>query len=415
MQLRNRQAGLAFIFVTLFLDILGIGIIIPILPQLVTELSGGDVSSASSYYGWLVSAYALMQFLFAPLFGSLSDRFGRRPVILAALFGAGIDLLIMGFAPTLTWLFIGRIIAGITGASIIPANAYIADVSPPEKRAQNFGLVGAAFGLGFIVGPALGGLLGTFGPRIPFFFAAAMTLLNWLYGYFVLPESLAPEHRRPFSLARSNPLSSVLALKRYPVVFGLVGTYVCLGLAQQALQSTWVLFTTYRFDWTALQNGLSLAFFGVMSAVVQVGLLRVLIPRLGERRALLLGLLISTISYTLYGLVTQGWMMYGVLMFGALSGITQPAAQGLISNQVGPSEQGELQGSLTSLLSLTGIFGPVIATWLFGHFTGPNAIAPIPGIAFFWGSFLSALAGLLALRSFMRQRPAVSAVSPAGK
>ena len=414
-RLQNRQAGLAFIFVTLFLDVLGLGIIIPILPQLVTQFVGGDVSAASTYFGWLISLYALMQFLFAPFFGSLSDRFGRRPVILAALFGAGIDQLVLAFAPNLGWLFFGRIVAGITGASIIPANAYIADVTPPEKRAQSFGLVGAAFGLGFIVGPALGGILGSFGPRVPFFVAAAITLLNWLYGFFVLPESLKPEYRRPVSWSRANPLASVTSLARYPVVFGLTGTIIALSLAQQALQSTWVLYTSYRYAWTSLQNGLSLALVGVVAAVVEGGLIRTLIPRLGERRAVMIGLGISIVTYLLYGLASQGWMMYAIILIDGLGAISVPATQGLMSRQVGPSEQGSLQGSLTSLISLCGIVGPLVSTWLFGHFTGAHAIVEVPGIAFFLGAVLNIVALALAVRSFARLRDVDPVITPASR
>lgn len=402
--MKNRQAGLLFIFITVLLDVIGFGIIIPIMPQLVADLSGGDISSSSSLYGILISTYALMQFLFAPMLGALSDQYGRRPVILLSLLGSAISLLIMAVAPNYAILYIGRVIAGITGASLIPANAYIADVSPPEKRAQNFGLVGAGFGLGFIIGPAIGGALGSFGPRVPFYFAAGLTLLNMLYGMFVLPESHKPENRRPFTWAKANPITSVTRLAAYPVVFGLTWVVVFLSLAQQALQSTWVLYTTYRFNWDSLQNGLSLAMVGIVAAVVQGGLLRTILPRLGERRALLMGLGLSVLSNTLYGLANQSWMMYAIIVIGGFAFIATPAAQGLISRQVGPDQQGMIQGTLTSIISLTGIIAPLFATFLFGHFTGPQAWANIPGIAFFAGAALSLVALVLAVRSFTQTR-----------
>lgn len=398
--MRNRQAGLVFIFVTLLIDILGLGIIIPVLPQLVGDLVGGDLSVAAYYYGWLLAAYAAAQFLCAPIMGSLSDRYGRRPVILMALFGAGVDYLFMAVAPTLALLFVGRIIAGVMGASFTAANAYIADVSPPEERAQNFGLVTAAFGIGFIIGPALGGIVGMIGPRAPFVAAAVLTLINWLYGFFVLPESLKPENRRPFTWSRSHPVGSLLALGRYPIVLGLTATIVLVSLAGQALQSTWVLYTTFRYDWTTAQNGISLAVFGAVSIVVQLWLLRLLLPRLGERRAMVIGLLCNAIAFFLYGMATQGWMLYAVMIGTCLAFLTNPAAQGLISRQVGPTEQGAVQGALTSLVALTGIVGPPLATEMFARFTHDGAPVVIPGIAFYMAGVLSLIALLLALRAF---------------
>ncbi len=412
--MRNRQAGLVFIFVTILIDVLGLGIIIPILPHLVQELAGGDVSSASTYFGVFVAVFAAMQFLFAPVLGSLSDRFGRRPIILLSLFGAGVDYILMALAPNLAWLFVGRVIAGITAASFTVANAYIADVSPPHQRAQNFGLVGAAFGLGFIVGPALGGLAGTWGPRVPFLVAAALTLLNWLYGFFVLPESLQPENRRPFSWARANAVGSLKALGRYPVVLGLTGMLVANSLAQQGMRSTWLLYTTYCFDWSTLQTGLSLAAFGISLIVMQGVVIGSLIPKLGERRAVIIGLAFNALGFVLYALATQGWMLYAVMIGTALGFMTQPAAQGLISRQVPPNEQGSVQGAVASLFSLTGIFGPILMTSLFGHFTGGHASVEIPGIAFFVSAACCVLALLLALRSFRRTGVSPAPAAPVG-
>lgn len=397
-----RKPGLGFILITLVLDILGIGLIIPILPRLIEILQGGSVVAASTTYGLLAALYSLMQFLFAPLLGSLSDRFGRRPVILGSLFGSGLDYLLLAFAPTLPWFFLGRIVAGITGANFAAATAYIADVSPPEKRAANFGLIGAAFGLGFILGPALGGLLGNVGLRVPFLVAGGLTLLNWLYGWLILPESLAPENRRPFSWGRSNPVGALLDLRRHPMVFGLTGAYFLIYLAHQCLPAVWVLYTSYRYHWTVGQTGVSLAIVGLMAAIVQGGLTRVIVARLGEQKATILGLAAATFTYVGYGLATEGWMIYVILVFGSLGGITSPAIQGLISRSVGADEQGGVQGSLSGLASIAGIVGPPVAARLFGYFISPNAPVYLPGAAFFFSALLVGAALVLAGRSFRR-------------
>lgn len=408
----ERKPALVFIFITLFLDILGIGLIVPILPKLVEHFVSGSVAAASHTYGLLAALYALMQFVFAPLLGSLSDRYGRRPVILGSLFGSGLDYLLLAFAPNLAWFFVGRIIAGITGANFSAATAYIADISPPEKRAANFGIIGAAFGLGFIVGPALGGWLGNVNLRAPFFAAAALTLLNWLYGLFVLPESLKPENRREFSWKRANPVGALLALQHHPVVFGLTGTYFLMNLAHQVFPSTWVLYTGYRYHWTPGQTGLSLALVGLTAAIVQGGLTRAIIPRLGERRSATIGLTISAAGLIAYGLATEGWMAYVVIAVASLSGISGPAVQGLISRSVGANEQGAVQGSLSSLASVAGVIGPPLATGLFGFFISAAAPVKLPGAAFFFSSALTIAAMLLAVRSFRREPP-VPAVPPA--
>jgi MFS transporter, DHA1 family, tetracycline resistance protein len=411
--MNKRQAALPFIFVTLLIDIIGIGLIIPILPKLIEQFAGGDPSSASLTFGLLGALYALMQFIFAPVLGSLSDRYGRRPVILISLLGLGLDYILLATAQSLPLFFIGRTIAGITGASITAASAYIADVSPPEKRAQNFGLIGAAFGLGFILGPALGGLLGGVGLRVPFMVAAGLTLLNFLYGLFVLPESLKPENRRAFSWSRANPVGSLLSLGRYPVVLSLAGSIFLNNLAQNGLQSIWVLYTGYRYGWTVTQTGISLAVVGLTAAIVQGGLVRVLIPKLGEKRSIIIGQAISAVAFLLYGLAPEGWMLYVILTFGSLGGIGGPATQGMISRGVADNEQGAVQGSLSSLTSLTGILGPLIATAAFGYFTSPKAPVQIPGIAFFLGSAFIVIALLIALRAF--QNPAFSRTTNAVK
>ncbi len=399
-----RRPALGFIFVVLFLDVLGIGLIVPILPKLIEGFEGGNMTAAARTFGLLASLYSLMQFLFAPLVGALSDRYGRRPVILFSLLGSGLDYLLLAVAPSLAWFFLGRILAGITGASITAATAYIADVTPPEKRAQGFGLIGAAFGLGFIAGPALGGLLGAYGLRIPFFAAAALTLLNWAYGMFVLPESLSPDNRRNVDWRRANPVSSLLALRRYRVVAGLTGTYFLVSLAHQVFPSTWVLYTIHRYQWTVMETGLSLALVGLMTAIVQGGLTRRIIPALGEERAVAIGLAISAASLVAYGIAPQGWMIYAIILVGSLGGIGGPAVQSLISRSVAANEQGSVQGSLTSLVSIAGIAGPAFATRLFGFFISDRAPFQLPGAPFFFSSLLTTLALFLALASFRAVR-----------
>jgi DHA1 family tetracycline resistance protein-like MFS transporter len=396
----QRKPALRFIFLTLFLDVLGMGVVVPILPKLLAGFVGNDDAVASRYYGYFVAVYALMQFVCSPILGSLSDRAGRRPVLITSLFGQGLDYLLLGFAPSLTWLFVGRVISGITGASIGTAAAYIADVSKPEDRAKNFGIIGMAFGLGFIAGPLLGGVLGGVDLRLPFFVSAGLTLVNAAYGYFVLPESLAPEHRRPFSLANANPVSTLWSLAKNPVVLGLAGTIFCLNLAQRGLETTWVLYTTHRYGWTVRGTGLSLAVVGLSAAIVQGGIARRLIPSLGERKAVLLGISIGMVSFALYGLAPQGWMLFVILPFNALGGISGPAVSGLLSRSVSPSEQGKLQGGLTSLQSVTAVLGPLLATNLFSYFISPGAPLYLPGASYFSGAFILLVGLLLAVRTF---------------
>ena len=413
----KRQAGIAFILLTLFIDILGIGIIIPVLPGLVKEMVGEDASAAGLYYGLIGASYATMQFLFAPIIGALSDRFGRRPVILASLFGLGVDFLIQGFAPSITWLFVGRIFAGIFGASFTTANAYIADVSDDDTRSRNFGLVGMMFGLGFICGPALGGILGNFYDRLPFFVAAGLALVNWLYGFFILPESLPPEKRSKFTLDKANPFSTIKRLQAYPILTGLAAAFVCMSLAQRGLENVWVLHGEYRYGWTELQNGLMLCLVGVTAAVVQGGLIRPITKALGERKAVYLGLTVTTIAFVGYGLAYAGWMVPCIIVFGSLGGITGPAIQSIVTKSVDETQQGEIQGALTSLISFTNIFAPLIfTTLLFGYFTCSEETfqipytpielnAPsteVPGASFFAGSILLFVALLIVFRAFAR-------------
>jgi DHA1 family tetracycline resistance protein-like MFS transporter len=409
-----RRAGTAFILVTVLLDSLGLGLIIPVTPRLVSDFLNNDIPAASHFFGVLVSVYAAMQFAFAPVVGGLSDRYGRRPIIFASLLGAAASYLLSGFAPALWWLFIGRVIAGITSASFSAANAYIADVTPPEKRASAFGMVGAVFGLGFILGPALGGALGSFGLRVPFFVGAGLNFVNLLYGIFVLPESLAPADRRPFSLARANPIGALRALGRYPIVFGLSGTMMCAFLAQWILQSVWALHTQSRFGWSLGMVGISLMLVGIGTAFVQGFLVRVAVPRLGEQRAFLVGLAMSITGHILLGLADRSWMMLSFIFVLALGGLAGPAAQALISREVPASEQGELQGALNSLTGIAAIVGPLIGTNLLATFGPKTAPIHVPGAAFFASAAINTVGLLLAIRLF-RSRRATALSAPSRK
>ncbi len=399
-----RPAAVGFIFVTLLLDIVGLGIIIPVIPQLIQELTGADVSEASRYGGWLLFAYAFFQFLFAPLVGALSDRYGRRPVLLLSLLGFGLDYLVLAFAPTLAWLFVARVVSGIFGASFTTGFAYIADVSPPEKRAQNFGLVGAAFGLGFIIGPVTGGILGELGPRVPFLVAAGLTLLNMAYGYFVLPESLPADRRRPFEWKRANPLGTLLALRRYPQVVGLISSLVFVYIASHAVQGTWAYFTIEKFNWSPKDIGLSLGAVGILSAFVQGFLIRKAIPALGAWRTLIVGMVCNVTGLVLFALVQSQWMLYAFLLPYAFGGLAGPALQGLLSNGVPENEQGELQGAMSSMMSATSIVGPPLMTTIFATFTEDGAPVYFPGAPFVAGAVLSALSLVLILGQYRKSK-----------
>ena len=405
----KKNPALIFIFITLLIDIIGLGIIIPVMPALLQELSGATVSEASQYGGWMLFAYAAMQFVCAPIIGGLSDRYGRRPVLLASLFGFGVDYIFLAFAPTIGWLFVGRIIAGMMGASFTTAGAYIADVSTPETRAQNFGIMGAAFGLGFIIGPMLGGFLGTLGPRVPFMVSACLSLANWLYGFFILPESLKLENRRKFEWSRANPVGSLLNLKKYPVILGLVTSLVLVYISAHAVQSNWAFYTIEKFSWDSKTIGLSLAVVGLVFAVVNGGLIRLIIPRLGNERTVYVGLGFNAAGFVLYALATQSWMMFAVTVVYCLGGIAGPALQGIISTQVPANAQGELQGALTSLMSLTSIIGPPLMTNTFYFFTNKNAAMYLPGAPMLLGAVLTITATLLARASLKKHMRAASA------
>lgn len=399
----SRKAAVSFIFITLLLDVIGLGLIIPVFPQLIEELIQGDISEASQWAGLLTFAYAIMQFICAPIIGNLSDKYGRRPVLLFSLFGFGIDYIFLSLAPSIWWLFIGRLIAGLFGASFTTATAYIADISTPENRSKNFGMIGAAFGLGFIIGPGLGGLLGELGPRVPFMAAAVLTFLNLIYGYFVLPESLAKEHRRSFEWNRANPLGSLLQLRKYKGVEGLIVSLVFVYIAGHAVQSTWTFFNIEKFQWSNTLMGISLTVIGLLIAIVQGGLIRYINPKLGDEKSIYVGLALYSLGLFLFSFATEGWMMFIFLIPYCLGGIAGPALQSIISGNVPKNEQGELQGALTSLMSATSIIGPLLMTNLFAWFTRPDVEVKFAGAPFFAGAILMLISAVVAARSMKKE------------
>jgi DHA1 family tetracycline resistance protein-like MFS transporter len=397
-----KKAAVGFIFITVLIDIIGFGIIIPVLPQLLQQLlhvtDRTDISAISKPAIFLTLIYGLMQFIFAPILGSLSDRYGRRPVLLFSLLGFGLDYIFLAFAPSIGWLFLGRMISGITGASITTASAYMADISNEKNRAQNFGMIGAAFGLGFIIGPMLGGLLGELGTRIPFLVAAGLALVNALYGYFVLPESLDMEHRRAFDLKRANPIGSLKNLNKYPAVFGLIIALLFIYIAAHSVQSNWSFANINKFGWTPKTIGISLAVVGVLISLVQGLLIRVVNPKLGNEKSVYIGIALYALGLTLFAFATQGWMMFLFLVPYCLGGISGPALQAIISLHVPKNEQGELQGSLTGLQSLTTIIGPPMMIGLTSYFSiknDPNHIY-FPGAAFLLGALFMLLSAIIA-------------------
>ncbi|RYZ24734.1 MAG: MFS transporter, partial [Sphingobacteriales bacterium] len=376
--MNKKQSGVGFIFITLLIDVMGWGLIIPVMADLIAELKHIPVNEASTYGALLLSVFAIMQFLFAPVIGNLSDRYGRRPILLAALLGFGIDYIILALAPTYEWLFLGRVIAGMTGASFTTAAAYIADVSTNENRAKNFGLIGAAFGLGFVLGPALGALLATWGIRAPFYGAAVLCLLNFLYGFFVLPESLDKKNRRPFEWRRANPFGSLRFLTKHPEIGELAICFFLIYLGAQAVQANWNFFTIYRFGWTETMVGISLAVVGVLVGAVQAGLTRVVNPKIGDTNSIYVGLSLYTIGLILFAFATETWMMFAFLLPYCLGGICGPSLQSVISAHVAPNQQGELQGALTSLMSVTTIIGPPLMSGTFAYFTSDRAPFHLP-------------------------------------
>lgn len=402
MKKSQKPAAIGFIFITMLIDITGWGIIIPVIPKLISELINGDISEAAKYGGWLTFAYAITQFVCAPLIGNLSDKYGRRPIILISLFAFALDYLLLAFSPTIIWLFVGRIIAGLTGASITTASAYIADVSTPENRAKNFGMIGAAFGLGFIIGPVIGGLLGQFGSRVPFYAAAILCMLNFLYGYFILPESLPKKNRREFEWKRANPITAFLNLKKYPSLIGLILAIFLLYVGSHAVHSNWSFFTMYRFGWDEKMVGISLGVVGLLVGLVQGGLIRWTSPRLGNEKSIYIGLALYTVGMLLFAFATQSWMMFVFLIPYCLGGIAGPALQATISEKVPANEQGEIQGTLASLMSASAIVGPPMMTNTFYFFTHKEAPFQFAGAPFLLGSFLMLLSTIIAIYSLKK-------------
>lgn len=360
-----RQASLGFIFLTVIIDLLGAGIITPVLPRLIESFEGGQTGQASNFYGLLIALYSLMSFLFSSFMGALSDRFGRRPVLLLSLLGLAADYTIIALAPNLVWLVVGRMVAGALGASYVTATAYIADISAPQDRAKNFGLLGAAFGLGFIVGPLLGGLLGGIDLRLPFWVAAGLSVLNALYGLFVLPESLKPEHRRPLNWKQANPLGALLVLRQFPSVLPLAGVAALTYLSLNGLIAVWVLYTAHRYGWNVTQVGVSLAVVGVTQAIAQGALVGPLVARFGERRTVIWGVLISALAYVVYAFAAQPWLLYVGIVLSSAGGVVSPALQGAVSARVDADQQGLLQGALASLNNLTNVLAPPLVAGLF--------------------------------------------------
>lgn len=388
---------MAFIVITVVLDSLALGVIIPVLPPLVVEFRHGDTASAAAVFGLFGTVWALMQFVFSPLMGVLSDRFGRRPVILISNFGLGIDYLIMALAPSLTWLFIGRVLSGITAASYSTAVAYIADVEPPERRARGFGLLGGAFSFGFIVGPAIGGVLGAFGPRLPFWFAGTLSLANALYGLVVLPESLPPARRAAFSWRAANPIGSLALLRSHHELFGLAAVFFLYAIAHEVLPSTFVLYAGYRFGWNEREVGLLMGGMGFCSIIVQTLLAQPAVAALGERRVLIGALLSGVLGFSLYGLASRGALVWLGVPPQALWGLSMVALQGLMTRRVDPSSQGQLQGATSSLRGIAGMIGPGLFTLTFAHFISPGA-AHVPGAPFFLAAALLVASTALAMR-----------------
>ncbi|CAM3571619.1 TCR/Tet family MFS transporter [Elizabethkingia occulta] len=403
MENKKTKTAIGFIFITMLIDITGWGIIIPVIPKLIEELIHGDISEAAKYGGWLSFAYAFTQFIFAPLVGNLSDKYGRRPIILISLLGFAIDYVFLALSPNIIWLFIGRVIAGMTGASITTASAYIADISTEENRAKNFGLIGAAFGMGFIIGPVLGGLLGQFGSRVPFYAAAVLCLINFIYGYFILPESLDKDHRREFEWKRANPIGSLFMLKKHPKISGLILVLILVYIGAHAVQSNWSYFTMYMFGWKEKEVGLSLGLIGLLVGLVQGVLIRWINPKIGNERSIYYGLGLYAVGMLLFAFATESWMMFAFLVPYCLGGICGPALQSVITGNVSKQEQGELQGALTSLMSATAIIGPPLMTNLFFYFTHDQAPFQFPGAPFFLAFIMLGMGTVIAYFNFKKK------------
>lgn len=399
MRAQARRAALAFIFITVVLDMLALGMIVPVLPKLIQDFVQGNTARAAEIYGLFGTVWALMQFIFSPVLGALSDRYGRRTVILLSNFGLGLDYIVMALAPGVGWLFLGRIISGITSASFSTASAYIADVATQEKRAAGFGMLSAAFGLGFILGPALGGVLGNIAPRLPFWVAAAFSLLNALYGLFVLPESLPLEKREPFSWRRANPVGSVKLLRSHAELFGLAISSFIGNIAHEALPTTFVLYAMYRYSWNERTVGLALAAVGLCSAIVGASLVQPLVARLGERRVMIAGLSFGVAGFAIYGLATTGLIFVLAVPVTGLWGLSGPPMQSLMTQRVKASEQGQLQGALSSLRGVAFMIGPMLFTNMFAAFIGPEHDLHIPSAPYLLAALMLTAATVVARRA----------------
>jgi DHA1 family tetracycline resistance protein-like MFS transporter len=404
--MKSKDTALVFIFLTLLIDVIGLGIIIPVFPKLLANMNGIQINEASKYGGYLLFAYAIAQFIFSPVIGALSDRFGRRPVLLLSLLGFGLDYLILAFAPSYWWFFLGRIIAGITGASFTTASAYIADVSTPENRSKNFGMVGAAFGLGFIIGPFLGGILGHISLKFPFYAAAGLSLANFVFGYFTLPESLSVENRRPFDIKRANPIGTLRQLGKYKQLSWLFVAATFLYLGSHAVQSTWNYFTMYRFHWSESTVGISLAIVGLLVAIVQAGLAQKAAYFFGLEKSIVIGFGLYTMGMFLFSIAPNTLLLFACLVPYSLGGIAMPNLQSYMAGKVEPSQQGELQGGLTSVVSLTTILGPVMMTNIFYYFTTDKAPFVFPGAAFFVGGLCMLVSLLISWKLLLKRENA---------
>lgn len=388
-----------FVLATVLVDMIGLGLIIPVVPTILRELAHTDTAGAAKYGGLLVFAYAAMQFVCSPVIGGLSDAYGRRPLLLLAVLGLGIDNALTAFAPSLGWLFVGRLVAGMCGASYATASAYIADVTEPEERGRAFGLVGAAWGVGFVLGPALGGLLGGYGPRLPFLVASGLALANALYGLFVLPESLPKEARRPFSLRRANPLGSLFAVRGEQVSLALFAALFLYMLASSVYPSVWTFYTMDRYGWDERLVGASLAAYGIVGSIVQAAAVGPILAKLGERRAAILALAIDAVALTAFGFATRGWMIFVLIFVASPSGVAFPALKAVMSNSVPANAQGTLQGAVGSLEGIASILGPIVMTMLFSFFGGHEAAFRAPGAPFFCAGLLTAFAVAMLVRA----------------
>lgn len=400
--MRNGKASLIFIFITILVDVIGLGIIIPVVPGLLDNMLGTGLSDASKWGGWLVFTFAFMQFLCAPVLGTLSDKYGRRPVLLVSVAGLGVDYLVHGFAPNIAWLFAGRVLAGIGGASFTVAMAYIADISTREKKAQNFGIVGAAFGLGFIIGPLLGGVFAKWGVRVPFFIAAGISFLNFLYGYLILPESLDKDKRRDVQWRKANPVASLLNLRKHGRFMLLILAFFLAHIAAHSLQSTWTYFTMLKFSWDEAMVGYSLAVVGILVAIVQAILIKHVVRGLGQRKTVYAGFALWTVGMFLFSIAPTSWLLMLSLVPYCLGGVAGPTIQGIVSNKVPDTEQGELQGALTSIISVASIIGPVLMTSVFYFTTREGASLYFPGSPFFVGGLCFVLAFILTFVTLRR-------------